>query len=66
MKRRRPAEVTDLGRKPLGTYAYWPERYWQTGEAGFVVIAPSGERLTWHASEASAVTEVELLRREGP
>ena len=66
MRRARPAKVSGSVRRPLDTYVYWPERHWQTGEPGFMVVSPSGGRLFWHASEASAVAEVKRLRREAP
>ena len=39
-------------------WCYWPEKNWTTGEPGFVVVAPSGARTKWYASEEEATQEV--------
>jgi hypothetical protein len=41
-----------------GPWIYWPESNWQTGERGFITVAPSGARMKWFASEADAQASV--------
>jgi hypothetical protein len=45
-------------RRPLNAWTYWPESDWQTREEGFVVVAPSGARMSWHRDERAAQDEV--------
>lgn len=36
-------------------FTYWAEKDWSTGEDGFVVVAPSGARMSWFPTETEAM-----------
>lgn len=50
-------------KRPLEGYVYWPEKNWTTGESGYMVVAPSGARMTWVATEHEACAEVARRNR---
>jgi hypothetical protein len=56
--RTRLGKVIDSVKLADGPFYYRPEAHWQTGEAGFIVVAPSGARLNWFANEADAAADV--------
>lgn len=55
--------VGSIRTDPQG-FTYWAERNWTTQEDGFMVIAPSGARMSWHKSEADAQRRVVEENRE--
>lgn len=63
-RRTRSGKVVGSYRQPLDGFTYWPERNWTTGENGFIVVAPSGARMRWHADEASALLDAETSNAE--
>jgi hypothetical protein len=48
---------------PLDDYTYWAENNWDTSEPGFMVVAPSGARLSWHRTEDEARMQVKRKQR---
>ena len=66
----RTQQRTRLGKRvgsytpPLRAFTYWAEENWQTHEPGFVVVAPSGARMTWHRLERDAQAEAARSNRE--
>jgi hypothetical protein len=49
---------------PLEDYTYWADDSRDTGEPGFMVVAPSGARLSWHKTEDEARMQVKRKQRE--
>lgn len=56
-KRTRLGKKVGSVRRPLEGWTYWPEKNWLTGGSGFVVVAPSGARMGWYATEQEAADE---------
>jgi hypothetical protein len=53
-RRTRLDKVVGSYKRPLPSWTYWSENDWTTGEPGYVVVAPSGARIEWVASEGEA------------
>ena len=64
MTRTRLGKEVGSYKQPLDGYTYWSENNWKTNEPGFMVVAPSGARLTWVATEDEARAEAERLNDE--
>jgi hypothetical protein len=67
-RRTRSGKVVGSYRPPLDDFTYWPERQGYSGqphygEAGFVVVAPSGARMKWVKTEDEARMEVKRRQR---
>jgi hypothetical protein len=50
----RSGKIVGSYKAPANDWCYWPESNWQTGEKGFITVAPSGARIDWFATEAEA------------
>ena len=57
MRTRLGKVVGSIKTDPAG-WTYWAERKWDTGEPGYVTVAPSGARWTWYATEEEARARV--------
>jgi hypothetical protein len=64
MRRTRLGKVVGSYRPPLDEWTYWAEANWTDNRSGFMVVAPSGARMTWHESENAARAEVAQRNRE--
>lgn len=62
--RTRLGKVVGSVKLPLREFTYWPEKNWTTQVPGFVVVAPSGARLTWFPTEQEAQSEVNRKNKE--
>lgn len=63
-RRTRCGKVVGFWTRPLDEYTYWAEKNWETGEDGFIVVAPSGARLTWHKDEVDALLDADTRNGE--
>ena len=63
-KRTRLGKIVGSYRPPLEGWTYWSEKNWKTGEAGYVVVAPSGARFEWIRDETEALLLAETRNRE--
>lgn len=62
-RRTRSGKVVGSYRQPLPDFTYWAEANWDTSEPGFMVVAPSGARLSWHRNEDEARMQVKREQR---
>jgi hypothetical protein len=63
-RRTRSGKVVGSYKPPLDDFTYWAENNWDDDEPGFIVVAPSGARLSWHRTEDEARMQVKRHQRD--